>query len=84
MDAGDIAGGRAGPDGTILLDPAIARSGAMIDEELKAILVCPACKGDLQFEETRIICPACRKAYPIRDDIPVMLIDEAQPWGPGR
>ena len=49
----------------------------MIDEELKAILACPACKGDLLFEETRIICPACRKAYPIRDDIPVMLISEA-------
>ena len=30
----------------------------MIDEELKAILACPACKGDLLFEETRIICPA--------------------------
>jgi uncharacterized protein len=52
----------------------------MIDDELKAILVCPACKGELIFEETRIICRACRKAYPIRDDIPVMLIDEAQPW----
>jgi uncharacterized protein YbaR (Trm112 family) len=55
----------------------------MIDQELKAILACPACKGDLLFEETRIICPACRKAYPIRDDIPVMLISEAQPWAPG-
>jgi len=50
----------------------------VIDEELKAILVCPACKGDLRFEETRIICPACRKAYPIRDGIPVMLPDEAR------
>ena len=56
----------------------------MIDEELKAILACPACKGDLLFEETRIICPACRKAYPIRDGIPVMLISEAEPWSPGR
>ena len=55
----------------------------MIDDELKAILVCPACKGDLLFEETRIICRACAKAYPIRDGIPVMLISEAQPWVPG-
>jgi uncharacterized protein len=55
----------------------------MIDEELRRILVCPACKGDLQFEETRIICRACRKAYPIRDGIPVMLISEAQPWVEG-
>jgi uncharacterized protein YbaR (Trm112 family) len=54
----------------------------MIDEELRAILACPACKGDLLFEETRIICPACRKAYPIRDGIPVMLINEAEPWTP--
>ena len=54
----------------------------MIDEELKAILACPACKGDLLFEETRIICPACRKAYPIRDGIPVMLIGEAEDWQP--
>ena len=54
----------------------------MIDDELKAILVCPACKGDLMFEESRIICPACRKAYPIRDDIPVMLVSEAADWTP--
>jgi uncharacterized protein YbaR (Trm112 family) len=54
----------------------------MIDEELRSILVCPACKGDLLFEETRIICRACRKAYPIRDGIPVMLINEAEPWAP--
>ena len=33
----------------------------MIDEELRAILACPACKGELIFEETRIICPACRR-----------------------
>ena len=55
----------------------------MIDEELRAILACPACKGiELTFEETRIICRACRKAYPIRDGIPVMLISEAEPWAP--
>jgi uncharacterized protein YbaR (Trm112 family) len=53
---------------------------AMIDDELRAILACPACKGNLIFEETRIICPACKKAYPVRDGIPVMLIDEAEPW----
>lgn len=54
----------------------------MIDEELKSILACPACKGSLLYEESRIICPACRKAFPIRDDIPVMLLSEAQPWAP--
>jgi len=54
----------------------------MIDDELKAILACPACHGTLDFMETQIICPACRKAYPIRDGIPVMLISEAVPWTP--
>jgi uncharacterized protein YbaR (Trm112 family) len=54
----------------------------MIDDELKAILVCPACKGDLLFEEARIICPACLRAYPIRDGIPVMLVSEAAEWSP--
>jgi uncharacterized protein len=54
----------------------------VIDEELKSILVCPSCKGDLLFEETRIICQACRRAYPIRDGIPVMLVNEAEPWSP--
>ena len=54
----------------------------MIDDELRAILVCPACKGELLFEESRIICPACRKAYPIREGIPVMLVDEAEAWTP--
>jgi len=54
----------------------------MIDDELKAMLVCPACKGDLIYadNDTRIICRACRTVYPVRDGIPVMLINEAQPW----
>ena len=36
----------------------------MIDEELRSILVCPACKGDLLYEETRIICQACQRLTP--------------------
>ena len=49
--------------------------------ELLEILVCPKCKGDLEYraEEARLICTACRLAYPIEDDIPIMLIDEAKP-----
>jgi uncharacterized protein YbaR (Trm112 family) len=38
----------------------------LIDEELKAILVCPACKGELLFEESRIICPHLRARFPKR------------------
>lgn len=50
-------------------------------KELKEILVCPKCKGDLEFreEQQQIVCPACKLAYPIVDDIPVMLIEEAKP-----
>ena len=49
--------------------------------ELKEILACPKCKGDLDFRESeqRIVCKACKLIYRIEDDIPVMLIDEATP-----
>jgi uncharacterized protein YbaR (Trm112 family) len=53
----------------------------MLDRELLEILVCPACKGELEYrpEADELICHACRVRYPIRDGIPVMLIDEAIP-----
>jgi uncharacterized protein len=49
--------------------------------ELKEILACPKCKGALEFHEDRgeIHCLRCRLVYAIRDDIPVMLVDEARP-----
>jgi hypothetical protein len=49
--------------------------------ELKEILACPKCKGDLEFheEEAEIRCLACRLAFRIDDGIPVMLLDEARP-----
>ncbi len=52
-----------------------------LSEQLLAILVCPKCKGELEYrpEESRIICQTCRLSYPVRDDIPIMLIDEATP-----
>ncbi len=51
-----------------------------MDKKLLDILVCPVCKGPLIYrkEEKELICHACRLAYPIRDDIPVMLEDEAR------
>lgn len=51
---------------------------SMIDEKLLEILACPQCKGDIRLEGDRLICDACKLAYPIKDDIPVMLIDEAE------
>jgi len=49
--------------------------------ELKEILACPKCKGELEFreEERKIICKVCKLVYRIEDDIPVMLVDEATP-----
>jgi uncharacterized protein YbaR (Trm112 family) len=50
--------------------------------ELKEILACPKCKGDLEFREAEaeIRCPRCRLAFRIDDGIPVMLVDEAKAY----
>lgn len=50
-----------------------------ISEELLQVLACPKCKGDLKQNEKKdgLICDKCALMYPIKDDIPVMLIEEA-------
>ena len=52
-----------------------------VNQELLNILVCPKCKGDLELtdESDGLICHACRLKYEIKDDIPIMLVDEAVP-----
>jgi uncharacterized protein YbaR (Trm112 family) len=52
-----------------------------INKDILDILACPKCKGDLTLTEGEdgLICPNCSLRYPIRDDIPIMLIDEAEP-----
>lgn len=52
-----------------------------LPKQLLDILVCPKCKGDLEYaeHESSLICRACALRYPVRDDIPVLLIDEATP-----
>jgi uncharacterized protein YbaR (Trm112 family) len=51
-----------------------------INKELLDILACPKCKGDIRLNtsEDGLICDNCRLLYHIKDDIPVMLIDEAE------
>jgi len=51
-----------------------------MDKKLLDILACPKCKGDLEYDKKnqKLICHRCKLAYPIKDDIPVMLIDEAE------
>lgn len=53
-----------------------------IAAELREILACPNCKGELEFREEaqQIRCHACKLVYRIEDEIPVMLIDEARPF----
>ncbi len=52
-----------------------------LDKDLLDILACPKCKGDLTLtpEGDGLICAACKLKYLIKDDIPIMLIDEAEP-----
>jgi uncharacterized protein YbaR (Trm112 family) len=50
-----------------------------LSPQLLAILVCPRCKGELEYREAEssLVCRACALRYPVRDDIPIMLVDEA-------
>jgi uncharacterized protein YbaR (Trm112 family) len=52
-----------------------------ISKDLLDILACPKCKGSVHLnpEATSLVCPACGLLYEIRDDIPIMLIEEAKP-----
>ena len=52
-----------------------------ISQELLDILACPKCKGDIYLNESKdgLICDACKLLYEIKDDISIMLIDEAKP-----
>lgn len=51
-----------------------------MDAKLLEILVCPLCKGTLEYRRSdkELVCYPCKLAYPIRDDIPIMLVDEAR------
>ena len=55
-----------------------------MDAKLLEILVCPLCKGPLVYNKNaqELVCKPCRLAYPVRDDIPVMLQDEARKLPP--
>lgn len=59
-----------------------AQDGSAISPELLAIIVCPACRSDLTLtpaaEASELVCSGCGLAYPVRDGIPVLLVDEAR------
>ena len=54
----------------------------MIDPKLLEILACPVCKTEVKLDAERLVCVRCHRRYPIRDGIPVMLVDEAEPPAP--
>ena len=49
-----------------------------VDKELLEILACPADKAPVKEEGDRLVCTQCGRRYPVRDGIPVMLLDEAE------
>ncbi|HKP74504.1 MAG TPA: Trm112 family protein [Longimicrobiaceae bacterium] len=54
----------------------------MIESWLLELLVCPKCKGELTHEsgpDESLVCPRCRLRYEVRENIPILLIDEAKP-----
>ena len=52
----------------------------MLDKDLLEILACPQCKGELEYkpEQAELVCHNCRLIYSIKENIPVMLIEEAK------
>lgn len=52
-----------------------------LDRELLEIIVCPKCKGDLSYEpeNERLVCKNCLIYYPVKEDIPILLVEEAKP-----
>ncbi len=52
----------------------------MLSQEFLKILACPGCKGDLiyQKQENKLICPKCRLKFKVQEDIPIMLLDQAE------
>lgn len=52
--------------------------GGPVDPELLDLLACPACRGRLEAEADRLRCASCGLRYPVRDGIPVLLVEEAE------
>ena len=49
-----------------------------LDPQLLAIIVCPSCHADLEVRGEELVCTGCGLVYPVRDDIPVLLVDQAR------
>ena len=51
----------------------------MLDARLVELLACPVCKAPVRQEADRLVCRQCGRRYPVRDGIPVMLAEAAEP-----
>jgi uncharacterized protein YbaR (Trm112 family) len=59
-------------------DPRFGASAQDLDEEFLSLLACPVCKTGVRREADYLVCDTCSRRYPIRDGIPVMLVEEAE------
>jgi len=50
----------------------------MLEKRFLDILACPACKSEVEFRHQKIVCKRCGRRYPVKEGIPVMLIEEAE------
>jgi len=48
------------------------------DAKMLDLLACPACQGDLCMDDARLVCLSCRRAYPIVDGIPALIVERAE------
>jgi uncharacterized protein YbaR (Trm112 family) len=64
--------------GTFDVGSASSAATQELDEEFLSLLACPVCKTSIRREGDRLICDTCGRRYPIRDGIPVMLVEEAE------
>jgi uncharacterized protein YbaR (Trm112 family) len=60
------------------LEDAMTEREATVPQELLDILVCPVDKAKVHLQGDRLVCEECGRAYPVRDGIPVMIIEEAE------
>lgn len=56
----------------------MTKTDAQVPKDLLDILVCPVDKAKVQLEGDRLVCEQCGRAYPVRDGIPIMLVEEAE------
>ena len=50
----------------------------MVDKRLLEILACPLCKADVVLKDEGVVCTSCGRIFPVKDDIPIMLVEEAR------